>query len=156
MYESDALPPDSAPARKLEGVRLRNALLLQPSTHADFEWTPESVPEGYMRETRAAPPLFAGVVAQLELDGLNDWEKARRLASHLTERAEDRGPVQSDLATTYARIRRGYGHCADFVKVYLALAHAADLFVRQWARSEERRVGKECRALCRSRWSPYH
>ena len=24
------------------------------------------------------------------------------------------------------------------------------------ARSEERRVGKECRALCRSRWSPYH
>jgi DNA helicase-2/ATP-dependent DNA helicase PcrA len=27
-----------------------------------------------------------------------------------------------------------------------------DLFVR----SEERRVGKECRRLCRSRWSPYH
>ena len=24
------------------------------------------------------------------------------------------------------------------------------------ARSEERRVGKECYALCRSRWSPYH
>ena len=24
------------------------------------------------------------------------------------------------------------------------------------SRSEERRVGKECRALCRSRWSPYH
>ena len=23
-------------------------------------------------------------------------------------------------------------------------------------RSEERRVGKECRLLCRSRWSPYH
>jgi PAS domain S-box-containing protein len=26
----------------------------------------------------------------------------------------------------------------------------------QWTRSEERRVGKECRRLCRSRWSPYH
>ena len=24
------------------------------------------------------------------------------------------------------------------------------------ARSEERRVGKECALLCRSRWSPYH
>ena len=24
------------------------------------------------------------------------------------------------------------------------------------ARSEERRVGKECLWLCRSRWSPYH
>ena len=23
-------------------------------------------------------------------------------------------------------------------------------------RSEERRVGKECRSTCRSRWSPYH
>ena len=22
--------------------------------------------------------------------------------------------------------------------------------------SEERRVGKECRSVCRSRWSPYH
>ena len=26
----------------------------------------------------------------------------------------------------------------------------------QLARSEERRVGKECLRLCRSRWSPYH
>src|SRR3546814_7568519 len=28
----------------------------------------------------------------------------------------------------------------------------------QWlvARSEERRVGKECVSTCRSRWSPYH
>src|SRR3546814_15136502 len=28
--------------------------------------------------------------------------------------------------------------------------------VRQVARSEERRVGKECVSTCRSRWSPYH
>jgi D-methionine transport system permease protein len=27
---------------------------------------------------------------------------------------------------------------------------------RAMGRSEERRVGKECRRLCRSRWSPYH
>ena len=25
-----------------------------------------------------------------------------------------------------------------------------------WRRSEERRVGKECTSVCRSRWSPYH
>ena len=25
-----------------------------------------------------------------------------------------------------------------------------------FSRSEERRVGKECRLTCRSRWSPYH
>src|SRR5216117_4579779 len=27
---------------------------------------------------------------------------------------------------------------------------------RRAGRSEERRVGKECPSLCRSRWSPYH
>src|SRR3546814_14486113 len=44
-------------------------------------------------------------------------------------------------------------------------AHAApyfEKFVARWpsvealARSEERRVGKECVSTCRSRWSPYH
>ena len=25
-----------------------------------------------------------------------------------------------------------------------------------YTRSEERRVGKECTSVCRSRWSPYH
>src|SRR3546814_3071260 len=28
--------------------------------------------------------------------------------------------------------------------------------VPRFARSEERRVGKECVSTCRSRWSPYH
>ena len=27
---------------------------------------------------------------------------------------------------------------------------------REMLRSEERRVGKECASMCRSRWSPYH
>jgi coniferyl-aldehyde dehydrogenase len=30
------------------------------------------------------------------------------------------------------------------------------LLAEVFDRSEERRVGKECRRLCRSRWSPYH
>ena len=31
-----------------------------------------------------------------------------------------------------------------------------DPMVAKRMRSEERRVGKECTATCRSRWSPYH
>src|SRR3546814_1514764 len=31
-----------------------------------------------------------------------------------------------------------------------------DAFADRQARSEERRVGKECVSTCRSRWSPYH
>jgi predicted GTPase len=34
-------------------------------------------------------------------------------------------------------------------------AHRAT-YAERISRSEERRVGKECRRLCRSRWSPYH
>ena len=30
------------------------------------------------------------------------------------------------------------------------------LYAQACERSEERRVGKECLRLCRSRWSPYH
>ena len=32
----------------------------------------------------------------------------------------------------------------------------ADLPLNRSLRSEERRVGKECWHVCRSRWSPYH
>ena len=40
----------------------------------------------------------------------------------------------------------------------LAVAAPAPAYVVEAVtnRSEERRVGKECCALCRSRWSPYH
>src|SRR3546814_9690902 len=31
-----------------------------------------------------------------------------------------------------------------------------ELVGRDWQRSEERRVGKECVSTCRYRWSPYH
>ena len=30
------------------------------------------------------------------------------------------------------------------------------LYMAHMERSEERRVGKECASMCRSRWSPYH
>ena len=41
------------------------------------------------------------------------------------------------------------------------LGHLAATFIPVYSfnyirRSEERRVGKECLRLCRSRWSPYH
>ena len=45
----------------------------------------------------------------------------------------------------------------DFMKnALLALLLMAPLFGILSTRSEERRVGKECRIGCRSRWSPYH
>jgi uncharacterized alpha-E superfamily protein len=46
----------------------------------------------------------------------------------------------------------------DHIQADLADLHDAisRQYFSRYQRSEERRVGKECRRLCRSRWSPYH
>ncbi|NDP41110.1 MAG: transglutaminase domain-containing protein [Aromatoleum sp.] len=117
-----------------EAVRLRNALLLQPSRAEDFAWTPPGFPPGFKAERRDADDDVRAIVSELGVDRLpDDWSRAVRLAGHLTERADERGPLQADLMTSYRGIREGYGYCADFVKVFLALAHAAGLCARQWA-----------------------
>jgi hypothetical protein len=117
-----------------EAARLRNALLLRRGGEGDFSWTPETVPPDFRRERLSPCADYAAIVRSLGVAKMPfDWDKARTLAAHLVENAADKGPIQSDLATTYRRIREGYGYCADFVKAYLGLAHAAGLFARQWA-----------------------
>ena len=56
------------------------------------------------------------------------------------------------LARAREEIRAGVdpGDLAARLETELTSARAPAL------RSEERRVGKECPSLCRSRWSPYH
>ena len=49
-----------------------------------------------------------------------------------------------------ARAHKRYDGLGNAV---LARVH---LYVNLESRSEERRVGKECASMCRSRWSPYH
>ena len=48
--------------------------------------------------------------------------------------------------------------CGDIIGALLILFIGFKIvsYVVKMARSEERRVGKECLRLCRSRWSPYH
>ena len=115
-------------------VRLRNALLVEPSTAADFDWAPPQFPPGFRNERLAPSATFAAVVKALGIDRIEgDWQKALALAGHLVERAEDKGAIRSDLDNAYRAIRDGYGYCADFARVYLALAHAAGLTARQWS-----------------------
>src|SRR3546814_16451444 len=59
------------------------------------------------------------------------------------------GPQRMDLAA----VTEG----ADAEQVEIEGRHRdAVEFLVDGARSEERRVGKECVSTCRSRWSPYH
>ena len=53
-----------------------------------------------------------------------------------------------DVKTIYAYVQRGL---IPYVRIESSVRFPED-DIRAWIRSEERRVGKECR----SRWSPYH
>jgi hypothetical protein len=119
--------------RPTEIARVRNALSLQVSRPEDFTWTPPPFPAGFAVDHGPPTREFQEVVANLNVDSIPlDWDKARVLATHLVEHAEDKGPLRDDLLKTYRGIRSGYGYCADFVKVYLGLAYAAGLIARQW------------------------
>ena len=50
--------------------------------------------------------------------------------------------------------RKEAGEEGRRINLLLSFPGLAEKF--DYTRSEERRVGKECLRLCRSRWSPYH
>src|SRR3546814_13276891 len=52
--------------------------------------------------------------------------------------------------------RLGEAQFASACRLIEARRDDAGLTAEAVARSEERRVGKECVSTCRSRWSPYH
>jgi hypothetical protein len=115
-------------------ARARNAFLVQRGSRNDFLWTPPAFPVDFKVERRGVGPELLQVVDSLGLRAAaSDWACAVALASHLTEFVNDRGPIRRDPVVTYRAIRAGFGYCADHVKVFLALAHAAGLFARQWA-----------------------
>ena len=76
------------------------------------------------------------------------------------------GPSTASMLA--ARTGQAVGNASHHLKVLAAAGLveeapelARDRRERWWrlvstGRSEERRVGKECRTVCRSRWSPYH
>ena len=67
--------------------------------------------------------------------------------------AETQSPTARPAETPVAQlVSQMSEQVSTLVRDELALARAEMVEKR----SEERRVGKECRPLCRSRWSPYH
>src|SRR3546814_5373864 len=88
------------------------------------------------------------------------------LARHLLARiAEQPGLRPIGITDDAIRLLMNYDWPGNVRQLQNALFRAAvlcddaaltDADFPQIARSEERRVGKECVSTCRSRWSPYH
>jgi Transglutaminase-like superfamily len=118
-----------------EAVRLRNALLIRPSNPDDFRWTPAAVPVDFKLETHSPTKNFLSIIQRIGLPAhATDFDKSLLIAKHLQQNVKDRGPIQSDLDTTYKQIvSEGYGYCADFTDVFIALSLAAGIPARQWA-----------------------
>ena len=84
------------------------------------------------------------------------------VAAGLTERFRATGPWTAaelralDAAAVAAILGQDPEHplMADFAATLRDVGANAE--ADHGGRSEERRVGKECLAVCRSRWSPYH
>ena len=60
------------------------------------------------------------------------------------------------FSTGFCTQPEGIAESADSETLHWMKRKAAERNCAIAGRSEERRVGKECRIGCRSRWSPYH
>ena len=85
--------------------------------------------------------------------GTNTLRVAKNAPQFLREARQELGfPIEVIAGREEARL------------IYLGVAHSMPpstqnrlvVDIGGGSRSEERRVGKECRLTCRSRWSPYH
>lgn len=133
------LPPLSlAPymVSSTEVVKLRNAALLQDDLGPAFDWAAPP-PAEFAFDQAPFDPYFVDIAQRLALGAqANDWDRAVVISRHLLGSHAPLlgGPVQADLRHTHAAItQRGEGYCADFVRVFMAIASAAGMPVRAWA-----------------------
>jgi hypothetical protein len=122
------------------------------------------------RRAILADPHDADPELSLHLDGCRDCAGFTERLLRFEGRLELAMRVDTPAASAAtAGLRRGWLAMAASVLILVAAGSfwlaapnrslAADVVAHMAGepqRSEERRVGKECMPVCRSRWSPYH
>ena len=92
---------------------------------------------------------LAGEIGQIKIIGAQNYKGGTRLELLCGKRALQEFRKKNDVSAEVGRLLS-----VPAVKADSAVKNV--LAERDELRSEERRVGKECRIGCRSRWSPYH
>ncbi len=120
-----------------EVAKLRNAMVFDEAPRAAFDFDPGRWPPNFLLDKKAPEAYFLAVAKPLELNTLpDDWSRALAISRHLLT-GQPRltgGAIQAPLQETHQRIvQRGEGYCADFIRVFQALAAAAGMPMRAWA-----------------------
>ena len=136
LYRRDAVSPDGD---RCDWFRVERSLVLE--TVRDLDPRAEDRPERPFRFSHG-PSDAATYLAQREL--------FQRVASGVPT---DPLEVEEAVVDLLARVLRHAYRAWQGVAPPDSDAPQAEAEI---VRSEERRVGKECERLCRSRWSPYH
>ena len=87
------------------------------------------------------------------IEQINQSESAKRVSSSSeipSMAGRDRINEKKTSYVDYLRAKKG----TDPKEIVIGVGAAFQMEIKK--RSEERRVGKECASMCRSRWSPYH
>jgi PAS domain S-box-containing protein len=132
------------------------ALLTQRNDDAVYDWMRRSVaePEAYQR--RLAAIQDATLMQASERLNLLSGQVLERVTRPQSSQGRPTGRVwafrdQTELEAASRRIA-----ALTVTDGLTGLFNRRQIGEALADRSEERRVGKECRRLCRSRWSPYH
>ena len=104
---------------------------------------------------RANPWSVPVAVAQIPDTGMHrDIDTNPGERSALAELGGLREVLSASASLDLTLVREGRVHVIGRVKARIGQTCVVTLDPIE--RSEERRVGKECMPVCRSRWSPYH
>lgn len=130
LFLAFSLAPDN-------GTRVRNALVASVAPKIEFNWSPNEAPQNFSTDGVNVPVKFQELVTQHSSTQpavyLDDFQRAMQLARHLVSNKEDGGGIRSgDTFLTYDEIQNGKGYCADYSRVFTAMAVSAGIPVRAW------------------------
>ena len=103
--------------------------------------------------------LLSGMVAKAQ-NSAGDYSAGTSALSTVADEIAKYVPIMVKLCYAIAGVVAIVGAISVYIAMNNEEQDVKNILVLQntfeKTRSEERRVGKECLRLCRSRWSPYH